>query len=218
MCACVNGMRALVQTLATVDTIHMAHTAAAILMAPTTGGRANRRPAFRTGAAALGTLLLASMGHAQGVRVKESETHLVIPYLARAADDIEFAAAECDITSNGTLMTCRLRQVFITTASFDATACVITTNGYTQTFRRETATRWVSADLESAAGDCGRTETTTLEDGGDTHWTLRIETRTADGVRRAECRASVEPPVVYSWRDVRRKLPCATIQPGAIER
>lgn len=144
------------------------------------------------------------------------ERHVTIPYLVRAADDIEFAAADCDVTADHARMTCRIRQVFITLASFDATACVITTNGYELTFRRETPTRWVST--ESPAGPCVVRERTVLDDGGGTHWTMTVEEQAALSADGAECRRPVAPPVVYSWRDVVRKLPCVTIQPGAIER
>jgi len=144
------------------------------------------------------------------------ETHVTIPYLSRRGDAIEFAAAECDLTATGDAMTCRFRQVFVTLASLDATACVITTNGYEQTFRRQTATRWVST--EQPEGDCGLTEVTTLDDGGGTRWTMTVEKQATRHLERATCRAVAHDAAVYGWRDVKRRLPCLTIQPGAIER
>ena len=145
-----------------------------------------------------------------------AEKHITIPYLASTnPGDIEFAAAECDVLPNGSQMTCRFRQVFVSVASIDSTACVITTNGYEQTFHRDPPTRWISA--EEPAGDCGIVETTTLDDGGGARWTMTMSKKATRGVR-AECLATAEAPTVYSWSDIRRTLPCATIQPGSIER
>lgn len=164
-----------------------------------------------------GVLLHATAGQAQTRdELRPAERRVTIPYLARAGTDIEFAAAECDIAADGAQMTCRFRQVFVTVASTDATACVITTNGYDQTFRRASSATWISS--EGPDGPCGRLETTTLDDGGATQWTMTIESRATNGLERAECRASAPTRDVFSWRDVKRPLPCATIQPGAIER
>ncbi len=142
---------------------------------------------------------------------------LTIPFLANATRpaDLDFTAAECDILKDG-LMVCRFRQVFLTTTTVDATSCAITTNGYEQTFRRATNTVWIS---ESAAtGDCGIVETTTLEDGGTTRWRMTNRTAATRNADRPDCRAAVPEPEVYDWRGVKRKLPCTSIQPGAIER
>jgi hypothetical protein len=57
-----------------------------------------------------------------------------------------------------------------------------------------------------------------LEDGGGTRWTMTIQTRPTLHLDRADCRAASQPPDVYDWRSVKRKLPCTLIQPGAIER
>lgn len=140
---------------------------------------------------------------------------LTIPYLANKTKpaDLDFTAAQCDVVSNGEQMACKFRQVFLTTSSSDATTCVITTNGYELTFRRQTAARWVT---ESApTGDCGVVETTTLEDGGGTHWTMTIRTAPTLKADQPECRGALE---VYDWMGVKRRLPCTSIQPGAIER
>ena len=149
-----------------------------------------------------------------------AESHLTIPYLASTKPgDIEFAAAECDIATAGDHagdeMMCRFRQVFITVTSIDATACAITSNGYEQRFRRDSPTRWVSAGAPDA--DCGLVETTTLDDGGGTRWTLTIATTATRRSERAECQVATVP-LVYSWQNVKRALPCTSIQPGSIER
>ena len=145
-------------------------------------------------------------------------THLTIPYLSNTASaDIEFAAAECEIAKTGTEMTCHFRQVFITRASFDQSACVITSNGYDQAFRRESPTRWVGSTAPEGA--CGASDTALLEDGGGTRWTMTLMTKATRGLDREECRrVAANPPVVYGWREVKRPLSCATIQPGSIER
>ena len=163
------------------------------------------------------TAVASSEGHGQTPGVAPAAvTHLTIPYLASTKPgDIEFAAAECDVEKSGERMTCRFRQVFVTIASIDTTACVITSNGYEQTFHRSTPTRWLS--IAQPVGECGNVESTTLEDGGGTRWTMTIETKPTKGGDRAECRAA-ELPAVYSWTDIKRTLPCRTIQPGSIER
>lgn len=144
-------------------------------------------------------------------------SHVTIPYLANAQPDaIDFAAAECDIDRAGDRMACRFRQVFVTVASIDATACVISTNGYEQTFQRVSPSRWVATS--APAGLCGIVDTTTLEDGGGTRWTMTIGKSPTRNVDRAECRAVQTDAEIYRWQDLKRKLPCATIQPGAIER
>jgi len=145
-------------------------------------------------------------------------THLTIPYLGNTAPgDIEFAAAECDTSTTGNEMTCRFRQVFITRASFDATACVITSNGYDQTFRRDSDSTWVGSTEPDGA--CGAVDTARLEDGGGTRWTMTLTSKATRGLEREECRrVGATPPVVFSYRDIKRPLTCATIQPGSIER
>jgi hypothetical protein len=143
---------------------------------------------------------------------------LTIPYLANASrpDDLDFTAAQCDISANREQMQCRFRQVFLTPTSIDPTTCAITTSGYERAFSRETATRWVSRT--SPEGSCGLIETTTLEDGGGTRWTMSVRSEAMAAAGRPECRASSPDPELYDWRRMKRKLPCTSIQPGAIER
>ncbi|MFN7982404.1 MAG: hypothetical protein U0Q11_11140 [Vicinamibacterales bacterium] len=155
---------------------------------------------------------------AQAPAPAKQPTHLTIPYLGNTAPgDIEFAAAECDLTASGAEMHCHFRQVFITRASFDQTACVITSNGYDQLFRRESATTWVG--WTSPDGECGVVDEARLDDGGGTRWTLTLTSKATRALDRNECRSvSATAPVAYSWRDIKRPLTCATIQPGSIER
>ncbi len=159
-----------------------------------------------------------SAGAVQGQSAEARPQRLTIPFLANATKpaDLDFTAAECDLVSNGEQMVCRFRQVFLTVSGIDATTCVITTNGYERIFRRDTGARWVS---ESApTGDCGVVETIALEDGGGTRWTMTVRTAGTLRADQQECRAASQEPEVYDWRGVKRKLPCTSIQPGAIER
>ena len=103
-----------------------------------------------------------------------------------------------------------------TVSSIDATSCVMTTNGYAQTFRRQSPTRWEAA--EAPAGECGIVETTTLEDGGGVHWTMTVRRVATRKTGQLECVAAAAESERYSWKDVKRTLPCTSIQPGAIER
>ncbi|MEQ1907785.1 MAG: hypothetical protein ABMA15_03135 [Vicinamibacterales bacterium] len=186
---------------------------------PNASARVQRplRARVALGFALLVVTVASSPGRAQTPgAASAAATHLTIPYLASTkAGDIEFAAAECDVAQSGEQMTCRFRQVFVTIASIDTTACVITSNGYEQTFSRNTPTHWLS--VSEPSGECGLVESTTLEDGGGTRWTMTIETKPTRGKDRDECRAA-ERPAVYSWTDIKRTLPCTTIQPGSIER
>lgn len=162
---------------------------------------------------------LAPSGLAQTQPLAPRSSGIAIPFLANQTKptDLDFMAAECDIVSNGSGLSCRFRQVFMTISSVDATSCVITTNGYEQTFRRESAIRWISEGAPE--GDCGLVETTWLEDGGGTHWALTTRTVATRHLDQQAClAASREPAEVYDWRGVKRALPCTSIQPGAIER
>ena len=158
----------------------------------------------------------AGAGHAQAFAA--GATRLTIPYLANATKpaDLDFTAAECDIATSGEEMICRFRQLFLTASPIDAAACVITTNGYERTFHRNTPSRWSSAG--APVGPCQVVETTTLEDGGSTRWTMSVQTAATLRADTPECRAALRAPEVYDWRSVKRPLPCTSIQPGAIER
>ena len=140
-----------------------------------------------------------------------------IPYLANATKpaDLDFVAATCTTGPAGDVLSCRFRQLFLTISPIDRAACVITTNTYERAFQRDTGARWTSH--EQQGGDCGNVETTTLEDGGGTHWTMSIRTTATIGADRPACRAQAEPEV-YDWRTIKRTLPCTSVQPGAIER
>ena len=154
---------------------------------------------------------------AQPTSPPATATTVTIPYLANASEPaaLDFLAAACDRAPDGARLDCRFRQVFVTPTSADPTSCAITTNGYEQTFRRQTDTRWV--DTSPRQGDCPVTETTTLEDGGGTRWTLTI--RTAATTRDLpQCRGRADNELRYTSQNVRRALPCTSIQPGAIER
>lgn len=145
------------------------------------------------------------------------ETHVTIPYLANASapESLDYAAATCEIAADGRSMQCRFRQVFITPTAMDPTNCAITSNGYEQRFLLVRAGEWTSD--EQQGGECGLVETTTLRDGGATRWTMTVSTKATEHLDRATCRAA---GTTESWdyRTLRRRLPCATIQPGAIER
>jgi len=148
---------------------------------------------------------------------QQRETHITIPYLANSTrpSDLDYAAAQCDIAPDDRSMTCRFRQVFLTPTSIDPSSCAITSNGYEQLFHRESTTRWVSG--LPPEGECGLVETTTLEDGGGTRWSMTVKTASTKNRDRAECRAA-ERSETYDWRAVKRTLPCTSVQPGAIER
>jgi len=142
---------------------------------------------------------------------------VTIPFLANQNNptDLDFMAAQCDVTPSGQAMTCRFRQMFLTISAIDAKSCVVTTSGYEQTFRRASGTRWVAE--ETPEGVCGTVAAATLDDGGGTRWTLTLRTA-ATKTDQPQCRSVPEAVEVYDWTNVKRPLPCTSIQPGAIER
>lgn len=147
-----------------------------------------------------------------------SPRRITIPFLANAVkqSDLDFMGADCEVAGDNAQMTCRFRQVFLTTPPNDATLCMITTGGYEQTFHRDTPVRWVAR--AGPAGVCGVVETTTLEDGGGTHWSMTIRTAATANTERPECRAVGTESEAYDYKNVKRKLPCTFVQPGGIER
>jgi hypothetical protein len=161
-------------------------------------------------------LLSSAVGLAQDRRPEPSRT-VTIPFLANRTNpsDLDFMAAQCDVAPSGEEMVCRFRQVFLTISAIDSKSCVITTSGFDQTFRRVAAASWVSEGRPDGA--CGRVETATLEDGGGTRWTLTLRAA-ATRTEQPQCRAAAPELEIYDWTNVKRPLPCASIQPGAIER
>ncbi len=177
------------------------------------------RLTFISTAAVLATVMqIAVQAQAPPAAAPPLPPHFAIPYLANdtTPEALDFAAAECDTLDGGNQLDCRFRQVFITRSPLDASACVISSNGYDLSLRREGPARW--ATTGEPAGDCGLAEVTTLEDGGTTRWTMTIGHRATRNADRADCRAAASAVETYSWRHIRRTLPCTTIQPGAIER
>ena len=78
-------------------------------------------------------------------------------------------------------MHCHFRQVFITRASFDQTACVIVERLRPTLSRRESATTWVG--WTSPDGECGVVDEARLDDGGGTRWTLTLTSKSDTGAR-----------------------------------
>lgn len=163
----------------------------------------------------VGLVLAGATGTSSMAQPRESR--ITIPYLANAStpDALDFAAAICEVATDGQRMQCHVRQLFITPTSMDPTNCAVTTNGYDQQFRLAKPGQWISE--EEQGGECGLVETTTLEDGGATRWTMTVATRATTNLDRPSCR-TVAAPELYDYRTLRRKLPCTTVQPGAIER
>ena len=165
-------------------------------------------------------LVAAVQGHDRGpegpalqTHERASSTHVVIPFLANATRpaDLEFEGADCAPDAGSGTMHCTFQQVFLTTSPVAPDTCLITTNQYERTFRRETPTRWSGAT--SPEGACGVEETATLDDGGGVRWTMEVRKIATKG-DPAACR--VEEPVTFTWQNIRRPLPCRYIQPGAL--
>jgi hypothetical protein len=154
--------------------------------------------------------------HAQAAAIAPPANRVVIAALANAISpaDLDYQGAECEINEAGTRMECGFQQVFLTMSPLDAQTCLITTNQYSRTFDKQSATRWVSID--GPDGECGLLDVATLEDEGNMiHWSLEMKTvRTRTDL--ASCKGELPAAEVLSWRNVRRPLPCRFVQPGAL--
>jgi hypothetical protein len=167
-------------------------------------------------AVALVALSCPDAANAQASGVTPS-SHVVIPFLASATrpDDLAFEGAECEVDGAGTTMDCEFQQVFLTTSDVAAGTCLITTNRYQLTFRRQSDARWVSA--EEPAGECGLSNVVTLQDDGGVRWTMSIR-RSAVSRDAPACRALEDSTETLTWQNLRRPLPCRFVQPGGLSR
>jgi len=156
-----------------------------------------------------------------------SSSHVVIPLLANATKpaDLDFQGGECELDATRTTMECVFQQAFLTTSSVAPDTCLITTNRYQRTFRRQTTgdgasratstpARWVST--EGPEGDCGMLDVATLQYDGGIKWTM--ETKSVATKKDAACRALEGEPETLSWQNLRRPLPCKYVQPGGLSR
>ena len=156
-----------------------------------------------------------------------SSSHVVIPILANATKpaDLDFQGGECELDASRATMECVFQQAFLTTTAAAPDTCLITTNRYERTFRRDTAadadrrpattsTRWTST--EGPTGACGVLDIATLQYDGGIKWTM--ETRKVATKKDVSCRAVAEESETMSWQNVRRALPCKFVQPGGLAR
>jgi hypothetical protein len=145
-------------------------------------------------------------------------THVVIPFLANASrpSDLDFEGGECDIDQTGNTMECQFQQVLLTTSDLAPQTCLITTNRYERTFKKQTSTRWVST--EGPAGECGLVDVATLQDDGGVRWTMETRKTVTNRDASPVCRAFDGQPETLSWQNIRRALPCTFVQPGALSR
>jgi len=180
------------------------------------------KPAFSFVLASV-LLALPSVGtHAQSG--KPPSSHVVIPLMANATrpDDLDFQGAECELDATRTTMECVFQQAFLTTTGVAPDTCLITTNRYQRTFKREdagsrvasTSTRWIST--EGPEGICGMLDVATLQYDGGIKWTM--EMRKVATRKDASCRAIEGESETMSWQNLRRPLPCKFVQPGGLSR
>jgi hypothetical protein len=144
---------------------------------------------------------------------------------ATKPNDLDFQGGECELDASRTTMECVFQQAFLTTTSLAPDTCLITTNRYERTFRREAApgggtrtasapARWVSS--EGPEGDCGILDVATLQYDGGIKWTM--EAKKVATKRDAACRALEGASETMSWQNLRRPLPCKFVQPGGLSR
>jgi hypothetical protein len=149
-------------------------------------------------------------------RTAEAPTHVAIPFLASATktSDLAFEGGECEIAKAGDSMDCQFQQVFLTTSDALPDTCLVTTNRYERTFRRESATEWIST--EGPTGECGFIDVVTLQDEGGVRWTMRMR-KNATRRETPACRID-EVSETLAWQNLRRPLPCRFVQPGGLSR
>lgn len=147
-----------------------------------------------------------------------SPSHVVIPFLANATkpSDIDFEGGECELDSSRDEMACTFQQVFLTTSGMAPDTCLVTTNRYERVFRRDGPTGWVST--EGPEGICGLLDVATLKDDGGVRWTMETRRVVTKKDASSTCQAVDTRPETFSWRNVRRTLPCRFVQPGALSR
>jgi hypothetical protein len=142
---------------------------------------------------------------------------MVIPFLASATqpDELGFEGAECEVDEAAGTMGCQFQQVFLTTSDAAPNTCLVTTNRYQLSFRRQPNAQWVST--EGPSGECGLLAVVTLQDDGGVRWTMNIR-RSVTNLEPPACRAIGESSETLTWQNLRRPLPCRFIQPGGLSR
>jgi hypothetical protein len=143
-------------------------------------------------------------------------SRLVIAMLANDTHpaDLDFQGGECEVEGTGRSMECVFQQVFLTIAPFDPQTCLVTTNRYERRFEKQSDAVWVSR--EGPDGPCAVLDIATLRDEGNgVRWSLELR-KTFTDRSVPECRSDEAPVETFSWKNVRRPLPCRFVQPGAV--
>jgi hypothetical protein len=142
--------------------------------------------------------------------------HVTIPFLANATKPsaLEFEGAECDLDASGDRMSCVFQQVFLTTSALAPDTCLVTTNRYERSFHRDSPTHWTSPS--DPVGVCGVLDVATLQDDGGVRWTMELRTEVTKKDAGPVCRSVDVTRETFSWRDIRRSLPCKFVQPGGL--
>jgi hypothetical protein len=155
---------------------------------------------------------------AQVATTSTSPSHVVIPFLASATKpmDLDFEGGECELSTGGDTMACTFQQVFLTTSALAPDTCLITTNRYARSFRRDTPSHWVST--EGPDGVCGLLDVATLQDDGGVRWTMETRKVVTKNGGSSACQAVDTQPEVLTWQNIRRPLPCRFVQPAGLSR
>lgn len=148
--------------------------------------------------------------------------HIVLSPMANMSRPgaLDFQGGSCDIDGAGDRMTCAFQQVVLTPAQGDPTTCLIVTNRYSETFKKQDARRWVSNS--GPEGICGVVTVTTLEqrDGGSpTYWNVTLNTRKIVTNKNAapSCAVQDDAPETLASTNARRELSCRSVSGSGIE-
>lgn len=152
----------------------------------------------------------------------QAPDHLVLSPMANMSrpGDLDFQGGSCDTDAAGDRMTCVFQQVVLTPAHGDPATCLIVTNRYSETFKKQDARRWVSSS--DPEGICGVVTVTTLEqrDGGSpTFWNVTLSTQKVTTKKNAApaCGVEDEPPETLASTNARRELSCRFVSGSGIE-
>jgi hypothetical protein len=133
--------------------------------------------------------------------------------------DLDFEGGGCDIDGSTAAMTCSFQQVLLTPVREDPATCLITTNRYEQTFRKQDARHWTSTDAPE--GPCGIVATTTLQQEANSLavlWRVTMSMRKIATNNRgaAPCGSVDETPEVLASTDARRPISCTFVRGSSL--
>jgi hypothetical protein len=150
-------------------------------------------------------------------------SHITIMPMANMSrpDDLDFQGGSCEIDAAGASMTCAFQQVLLTLAPNDPTTCLITTNRYQQTFKKQDARRWVSTEGPDACGVVAETTLQQDEKSLAVYWRVAMNTRKTLANKgrdvSSSCGSVDDAPETLASTDAGRPLSCKSVKASSLE-